>query len=280
MANNEQYNLFESQEKNKDESNNQSLVLLGLEHTRKRIKKALIIPTIVITSIGLMVLYTSFLEQESTEKYPLIGFSIGLLIFAFIYFVIVFTLSYKKTYNQEWIEQHNEELTNCGKKVIADDDNKKQKEQELIEQNARKEQIIQSLTLGKTKTDGTIKANIYKDDTFEFHTSKGKYGPYKITDFTSINFKNSTQIVFEAKKGYGKMVLGGVLFGAAGAIAGSLATSNKSKEINKEVYYLQIGINDLKFPGFAIDNIEADTAFKFINTVEIINNKLDVKNNN
>jgi hypothetical protein len=78
----------------------------------------------------------------------------------------------------------------------------------------------------------------------------------------------------KSKKGVGKALVGGALFGGAGMIAGAVAGNGKSKtsQSQKEIhhYMLVLKVNDIITPSFVIELPSLQTAEEVAATLEII----------
>lgn len=101
------------------------------------------------------------------------------------------------------------------------------------------------------------------------YTNSGKmaYGPYKLDDI-SIDVVLENKTIYKTSKGVTPMIVGGLLFGAAGAVAGSVASSKKEKEINKKVFLVTITTNDTEFTGFQVATKHYNLVHDLVNTVE------------
>lgn len=103
------------------------------------------------------------------------------------------------------------------------------------------------------------------------------YGPNDLNDY---EIKVDNEIVVtsktKTKKGIGKAVAGGLLFGGVGAIAGAAAGNSKSKttQTQKEIhhYSLVLKINDLSRPSYLINIDSAQIAEEIVATLDIFSN--------
>ena len=103
---------------------------------------------------------------------------------------------------------------------------------------------------------------------------------YGSSDLNDYEIKVDNEIVVtsktKTKKGIGKAVAGGLLFGGVGAIAGAAAGNSKSKttETQKEIhhYSLVLKINDLSKPSYVINIDSQQIAEEIVATLDIFSN--------
>lgn len=98
-------------------------------------------------------------------------------------------------------------------------------------------------------------------------------GPYEFEDI-SISVSTTKETIYKTS-GATPMIVGGILFGSAGAIAGSIVGSKEKSSKVKDHYTIQVTTNDLKFSGFVISTDDANLAHDVITRVEIIRKKIE-----
>ena len=100
------------------------------------------------------------------------------------------------------------------------------------------------------------------------------YGPYNFDDLT-IEIKENHETIYKAK-GFTPAIVGGLLFGGAGAIAGSLM-STKSPKI-KTSYTIAISTKDLNYPGVVVENSDKQDIHNVVTSLEILKKNTTVTN--
>jgi hypothetical protein len=139
--------------------------------------------------------------------------------------------------------------------------------------------LNKTLKLGKIKSRGDVSIKVNTSNgtciIFEDHYSGAKqYGPYQICDL-NVDVKSKVETIYSASKGVAPMIAGGILFGSIGAVAGSMAGSTKSKQIDKEIYYITFTVNDDEYTGFRVEIKDYNIVHDFVTTLENIRKKLN-----
>lgn len=136
-----------------------------------------------------------------------------------------------------------------------------------------------NITLGKTKTNGNVRFLINSTNkNFAIEVDKVdnlngdicNFGPFDIDKLLSVQVETGNNIVYENKNGCIPMLAGGILFGAIGALAGSMITNQKQQIKNNAVYNLILTIDDIRIPSFYIETNDSDLVYKFVNTIELL----------
>ena len=133
------------------------------------------------------------------------------------------------------------------------------------------------ITVGKTKSNGRITfffnsktKNFYVETHKIFHNRKA-FGPYKATHLLEIQVSYEDKLIYEKQISSAPMIAGGVLFGAVGALAGSMIGKENHKIKKDSFAILRIKIDDIKNPSYYIESKDLDIIYKFINIVELLN---------
>lgn len=113
---------------------------------------------------------------------------------------------------------------------------------------------------------------------FQLYTGKYYSRIYTPDDLIDYEIRVDNEIVVtsktKTKKGVGKAIAGGLLFGDAGAIAGAVAGNSKSSttSVQKEIhhYSLALKVNDINKPSFITNIDSAELAEDVIATLDII----------
>ena len=101
-------------------------------------------------------------------------------------------------------------------------------------------------------------------------------GTYEFKD-VSISVSTTKETIYKTS-GATPMIVGGILFGSAGAIAGSIVGSKEKSSKVKDHYNIQITTNDLNFSGFVISTDDVNLAHDVITRVEIIRKNIQKQN--
>lgn len=99
-------------------------------------------------------------------------------------------------------------------------------------------------------------------------SERRKYGIYDYSDI-SIEISNKTQTIYKTN-GLVPMIIGGVLFGGAGAIGGSIIGANKKAVREKEIYTITISVYDTVFTGFVLQTEDKSFVHDFVVKAEIL----------
>ena len=106
------------------------------------------------------------------------------------------------------------------------------------------------------------------------------HGLYKF-DEIKINVSSSKETLYKTN-GITPMIVGGILFGSAGAIAGSIVGTNSKTVKERNVYSITISINSLDFSGLVVETSDANLVHDFVTKIEIIRKNLaeNISNSN
>ncbi len=138
--------------------------------------------------------------------------------------------------------------------------------------------LNKAIALGKASKHGKIgiKINTNTGECVIFEDkllSSSKYGPYKLNELT-INIRSKVETIYSSTKGVGSMIAGGILFGAIGAIAGSMTSPAKTKQHNKESFSIIITTNDTEYTGISVNTTDYNIVHDFVTTIENIKKRL------
>jgi hypothetical protein len=106
-----------------------------------------------------------------------------------------------------------------------------------------------------------------------FHYNLRSFGPYTIADILDVQVTDDAQLIYQTSNGLASTIAGGVLFGAVGAVAGSMAAGKKTKVSSKDKFIVSLRINDIKFAGLSFSSEDRQTVFDFISTLELLQKK-------
>lgn len=134
-----------------------------------------------------------------------------------------------------------------------------------------------NICVGKTKNDGKI-IFFFNSNTKDFYITTKKFmgkeiahGPYQIDQLLELQVSYENEILYEKKKSSTPMIAGGVLFGAVGALAGSMLAKEKQEVKRSSFAVLRIRIDDIQNPSYYIENNDLNTVYRFVNIVEMLN---------
>lgn len=93
-------------------------------------------------------------------------------------------------------------------------------------------------------------------------TDTGAYRVLALEDVLSSQIQHGSVVLFESERrsGLGRALVGGALFGGAGAVAGAVTGKKNVDAIEEDIYELHITINDQKNPHFIITLDDFTTA--------------------
>ena len=146
-----------------------------------------------------------------------------------------------------------------------------------------------SIKLGKNKIFGKIKMYLNtKNKKMLFNTSKPGnsfipyddsyyWGPFSVSDLLDFSVAANDKTVYQKSRGCIPMIAGGMLFGAVGAVAGSLIADKKETIKTIKTFSVAFKFDSLEFPGFSIDDKEKekDKVFNLVSTIELLTKQPD-----
>lgn len=141
------------------------------------------------------------------------------------------------------------------------------------------------ITLGMTKTNGLVnffinsqtkKFAIEVDRLNNSYQGVCNFGPFDIDKLLSVQILDNESIVYENKNSGIPMLAGGFLFGAIGAVAGSMISNQKQSVRSKTSYTLILKIDNIHIPSFYIETDDNDLIFKFVNAIELLRPKSEI----
>ena len=117
-----------------------------------------------------------------------------------------------------------------------------------------------------------------KTKQFQVYTEKRFSKIYEPKDLVDYEIRVDNEIVVtsktKSKKGVGKALVGGALFGGAGAVAGAVAGNTKSKttETQKEIHHYSfvLKVNDISKPSFIFELDSAQIAEDIVTIFDIL----------
>lgn len=122
--------------------------------------------------------------------------------------------------------------------------------------------------LGKVKIIGKVYFRINTTDgMWGIYTYNNYYGNFELKDLT-VDVKLENELIYETSKGVTPFIVGGMLFGAVGAVAGSMAANKKEKVVSKKEYLLTLTTNRTDFTGFQCVIKDYNVIHDFIVTIE------------
>lgn len=107
-----------------------------------------------------------------------------------------------------------------------------------------------------------------------FYIKTGSYlkyylkGPYGIDKLKEFSVKDNSQLIYQSKKGVIPMMTGGLLFGPAGAVAGSMVGTKSTKEVTDHKYEITFVIDDDEFVGFTGETKDKNVALRLAKHIE------------
>jgi hypothetical protein len=102
------------------------------------------------------------------------------------------------------------------------------------------------------------------------------HGPYEFKNVT-IEIKENSEIIYQTN-GYAPVIIGGILFGSGGALAGSLVSSKTQKRQTE--FVISIKVNDLKYSGLICCSKNIQFAHYFGTKIETVRKMLVDKSEN
>jgi hypothetical protein len=93
--------------------------------------------------------------------------------------------------------------------------------------------------------------------------------PYSFEDIKSYDLIIDNQVLVSKNTGMAKTIIGGVLFGPLGALAGSISSNTSTKETINSVYSLNLYLNDLTFPYVELKCKDRETALTLYETFKM-----------
>lgn len=123
-------------------------------------------------------------------------------------------------------------------------------------------------TNNKTKVFFCTEQGIFQFVSNSFFNPKKFSKPYTLNDIVSLELLNDKIILSSNNSTFAKTLIGGLLFGGLGAIAGSLSKDSSNSK-TKDKYSLMLRLNDIQLAAFEIKCKDRETAIKLVSTFEL-----------
>jgi hypothetical protein len=102
--------------------------------------------------------------------------------------------------------------------------------------------------------------------------------PYSINNLLDVELLMDEGVIFKRSSNIGKAVVGGLLFGGVGVLAGALAPSNKETSKNKANYAVRLFLNDISMASIELPCESREIAHRILSTFELLEKAYEKKN--
>ncbi|MDD3478374.1 MAG: zinc ribbon domain-containing protein [Candidatus Izemoplasmatales bacterium] len=113
-----------------------------------------------------------------------------------------------------------------------------------------------------------------KNGKWSFLQQNEQYGVFELDDLLNIEILTNHEITQKSSSAIPSAILGGVLFGRIGAVAGSLANRKKSTISEDNHYQIVLTINSVLKSSAILDCDNSDAAYRVITTFQMLKNNL------
>jgi len=114
---------------------------------------------------------------------------------------------------------------------------------------------------------------------FQIITNEKKLGkmpilsrPYDLSDVWEYELICDSTIQVKNSRGIGNAIVGGILFGPIGAVAGAMISGSKTKEKNK--YAVRLSLNDMELASIEIPCESREIASRLMSTFSVFENRV------